>query len=107
MSQGWSRSFGLFACCSTRFARRRRTGFIFPNRSGGALDLDNLADRVIKPIFEANGMEWKGWQAYRRGFATNPKELGVDDKTIQCIFCASGCEHDAALLHQDNSENGP
>jgi hypothetical protein len=53
---------------------------------GGALDLDNLADRVIKPIFKANGMEWKGWQAYRRGLATNLKELGVEDTTIQCIL---------------------
>jgi integrase len=60
--------------------------FIFLNRVGGAIDLDNLADRVIKPIFEANGMEWKGWQAYRRGLATNLKELGVEDTTIQCIL---------------------
>jgi hypothetical protein len=28
---------------------------------------------------------WKGWQAYRRGLATNLKELGVPD-TIQCIL---------------------
>jgi hypothetical protein len=38
-------------------------GFIFPNRVGGALDLDNLSDRVINPIFEAHGLEWKGWHA--------------------------------------------
>jgi len=61
-------------------------GFIFLNRKGGAIDLDNLADRVIKPIFKANGMEWKGWQAYRRSLATNLKELGVEDTTIQCIL---------------------
>lgn len=61
-------------------------GFIFLNRVGGAIDLDNLSDRVIKPIFKANGMEWKGWQAYRRGLATNLKELGVEDTTIQCIL---------------------
>jgi integrase len=61
-------------------------GFVFPSRLGGALDLDNLADRVLKPIFEANGMEWKGWQAYRRGLATNLEELGVADTTIQCIL---------------------
>ena len=39
------------------------------------IDLDNLANRAIKPIFEANGMEWKGLHAYRRGLATNLKEL--------------------------------
>jgi integrase len=61
-------------------------GFIFPNRVGGALDLDNLSDRVIKPIFEAHGLEWKGWHAYRRGLATNLKELGVEDTTIQYIL---------------------
>jgi integrase len=61
-------------------------GFIFPNRCGGALDLDNIADRVLKPVLEANGMQWKGWQAYRRGLATNLKELGVEDTTIQCIL---------------------
>jgi integrase len=61
-------------------------GFMFPNRIGGALDLDNPADRVVRPILEAHGLEWKGWQAYRRGLATNLKEMGVPDTTIQCIL---------------------
>ncbi len=61
-------------------------GFMFVSRVNGAIDLDNLADRVLKPVFEANGLEWKGWQAYRRGLATNLKELGVEDTTIQCIL---------------------
>jgi integrase len=61
-------------------------GFIFLNRIRGALDLDNLARRVIKPTLEAQGLKWKGWQAYRRGLATNLKELGVPDTTIQCIL---------------------
>jgi integrase len=59
---------------------------VFPNTIGGALDLDNLADRVIKPMFKANGIEWKGWHAYRRGLATNLHELGVPDKVIQAIL---------------------
>jgi len=62
------------------------SGFIFPNTVGGALDLDNLADRVIRPTLKAHGLLWKGWQAYRRGLATNLKELGVPDTTIQCIL---------------------
>ncbi|HEV2326173.1 MAG TPA: site-specific integrase [Terracidiphilus sp.] len=61
-------------------------GFIFPNRLGGPLDLDNVSARVLRPILEAHGMKWKGWQAYRRGLATNLKELGVEDTTIQCIL---------------------
>jgi integrase len=66
--------------------REHAAGFIFLNRIGGSIDLDNLADRVIKPIFEANGMESKAWHAYRRGLATNLKELGVEDTTIPCIL---------------------
>ena len=62
------------------------SGWMFPNRIGGALDLDNLADRVIKPILKANGLKWKGWHAYRRGLATNLHELGVPDKVIQAIL---------------------
>jgi len=62
------------------------SGWMFPNTIGGALDLDNLADRVIKPVFKANGIEWKGWHAYRRGLATNLHELGVPDKVIQAIL---------------------
>lgn len=61
-------------------------GWIFGNTIGGALDLENLADRVIKPILKANGLQWKGWQAYRRGLATNLKKLGVPDTTIQAIL---------------------
>ena len=55
-------------------------------RLGGALDLDNLADRLIKPILKANGLNWKGWHAYRRGLATNLHDLGVPDKVIQAIL---------------------
>jgi len=62
-------------------------GWIFRNSIGGALDLDNPADRVIKPVLKANGLKWKGWHTYRRGLATNPHELGIPDKVIQAILC--------------------
>lgn len=62
------------------------SGWMFGNSIGGALDLDNLADRVIKPVLEANGLKWKGWHAYRRGLATNLHELGIPDKVIQAIL---------------------
>ena len=61
-------------------------GFVFANSIGGSLDLDNLANRVIKPMLKANGLVWKGWHAYRRGLATNLKRLGVDDNVIQAIL---------------------
>jgi integrase len=61
-------------------------GWLFPNTIGGALDLHNLAERVIKPRFQEKGLPWKGWHAYRRGLATNLHAMGVDDKTIQAIL---------------------
>jgi integrase len=60
--------------------------WMFPNRIGGALDLHNLADRVIKPRFKANGLKWKGWHACRRGLATNLYGLGLPDIVIQAIL---------------------
>src|SRR5205823_6643832 len=33
-------------------------GFIFPNARNGSLDLDNLADRVIKPTLKAKALQW-------------------------------------------------
>jgi len=62
------------------------SGFMFGNTIGGTLDLDNLADRIIKPVLKVNGLVWKGWHAYRRGLATNLKRLGVDDNVIQAIL---------------------
>jgi integrase len=73
---------GRFARCFSICA----SGWIFPNTIGGALDLDNLADRIIKPVLKANGPQWKGWQAYRRGLATNLKRLGIPDTVIQAIL---------------------
>lgn len=61
-------------------------GFMFPNRSGGVLDLDKLAKRVIKPVLEAHGLRWHGWHAYRRGLATNLDALGVPIDVIQAIL---------------------
>jgi len=62
------------------------TSWMFGNTIEGALDLDNLADRVIKPVLKANGLKWKGWHDYGRGLATNLHELGIPDKVIQAIL---------------------
>jgi len=53
------------------------SGWMFAHSIDGALDFDNLADRVIKPVLKANGLRWKGGHAYRRGLATNLHELGI------------------------------
>ena len=44
------------------------------------------ASPASMPVFKANGLDWKGWHAYRRGLATNLKKLGVPDTTIQAIL---------------------
>jgi integrase len=80
------RSSSLFRFVLDAIKLEDASGWMFPNRIGGALDLHNLADRVIKPRFKANGLKWKGWHAYRRGLATNLHELGVPDIVIQAIL---------------------
>jgi integrase len=52
-------------------------------RKGFALNLDNLAGRVIKP---ALGDRWQGWHAFRRGLATNLFSLGVAPEVAQTIL---------------------
>ena len=81
------------------------TGWMFPNTIGGALDLDNLAARVIKPVLKANGLKWKGWHAYRRGLATNLHELGVPDKVIQAILRREDVKTTQRELYQDRAKS--
>ena len=59
---------------------------MFTNTVRNPLDLNELYRRTIEPIFQAAGIEWHGWHAFRRGLATNLHRLGVDDKTIQAIL---------------------
>lgn len=68
------------------FRPEEASGWCFPNSIGGAVDLHNVAVRVIRPMLKAAGLQWQGWHAYRRGLATNLHQLGVDDLTIQAIL---------------------
>ena len=85
-----------------------KTGPIFPNGSGNAMDPDSLLRRAILPAlevcevcskpesdhgkathtYERNTVlpTWRGWHAFRRGLATNLNRLGVDDSVIQRIL---------------------
>jgi len=85
-----------------------KTGPIFPNGAGNAIDPDSLLRRVILPAlevceicskpesehrralheYERNSVlpAWRGWHAFRRGLATNLNRLGVDDSVIQRIL---------------------
>ena len=62
------------------------SGLLFASRRGTPLNLDNLAKREIRPVLAKAGMEWRGWHAFRRGLATNLKQFGIDDKSIQAIM---------------------
>ncbi|MGA3092780.1 MAG: tyrosine-type recombinase/integrase [Terriglobales bacterium] len=72
------------------------------DRKGFALNLDNLAARVIRP---ALGNRWKGWHAFRRGLATNLFSLGVAPEVVQTILrhsdAATTRKHYILLKSQD------
>jgi integrase len=52
----------------------------------------NVLRDVVLPALEKAEIEWRGYHAFRRGFATNLRALRVDDLTIKEI-----------LLHSDVS----
>jgi integrase len=52
------------------------TGAMFHNGSGESMDMDKLAQRVIRPAVEAIGLLWFGWHGFRRGIASNLYQLG-------------------------------
>lgn len=62
------------------------TGVMFHNGSGQCMDMDKLAQRVIRPAVEAIGLPWYGWHGFRRGVASNLYELGANEKIVQRIL---------------------
>ena len=55
-------------------------------QKGCALNLANLARRVIVPKLSQAGVKWHGWHAFRRGLATNLYNLNVPETDIQAIM---------------------
>jgi integrase len=55
-------------------------------RRGFALNMANLATRVIKPALAERGLVWKGWHSFRRGLATNLYAVDASPKIIQSIL---------------------
>jgi len=51
-------------------AERSQRGFLLENSLGMPLDLDAPARDVIRPLFTASGLEWKGYYGGRRGAET-------------------------------------
>jgi integrase len=62
------------------------TTFIFEGPRQFPIDLATLGSKGIKPALEGSGVEWYGWHALRRGFATNLHAAGVQDKIIQSLL---------------------
>jgi len=61
-------------------------GVIFHQGDGESMDMDKLAQRVIRPAVEAIGLPWYGWHGFRRGVASNLYELGANEKVVQRVL---------------------
>jgi integrase len=59
---------------------------MFQSPEGKPLNLDALTADVIRPALKGQGLQWHGWNAFRRGLATNLHQLGVQDEIIQRIL---------------------
>lgn len=62
------------------------TTWVFEGPLGRPYDLATLGSKRIKPGLPRHGLEWHGWHALRRGFATNLHAAGVQDKIIQSLL---------------------
>lgn len=62
-------------------------GWVFTaSRGKKPIRMDNLSKREVKPDLKQAKLEWHGWHAFRRGLATNLRELGIADDIIQRIL---------------------
>ena len=61
-------------------------GVMFHTGSGNRMDMDKLAQRVIRPTIKAIGLPWYGWHSFRRGIASNLYELGANEKVVQRVL---------------------
>ena len=66
--------------------RRAATGVMFHTGSGNRMDMDKLAQRMIRPAMRAIGPPWYGWHGFRRGIASNLYELGANEKIVQRVL---------------------
>jgi hypothetical protein len=59
------------------------TKWVFEGPMGRPYDLATLGSKHIRHGLQLHGLEWRGWHALRRGFATILQAAGVQDKIIQ------------------------
>jgi hypothetical protein len=56
---------------------------MFHSGGGDPMDLDKLAQLVIRPVVELIGLELYARHGFRRGIASNLYELGPGEKIVQ------------------------
>ena len=62
------------------------TTWVFEGPYVRPLDLATLGSKGIKSALKGSGVDWHGWHALRRGFATRLHEAGVQDRIIQALM---------------------
>jgi integrase len=62
------------------------TSWVFEGPYVRPLDLATLGSKKIKTALKGSGVDWLGWHALRRGFATRLHEEGVQDRIIQSLL---------------------
>jgi integrase len=70
-------------------AHKARNGYhewVFHGETGEPLRMDNFNARVIRPTLKEANIPWHGWHAFRRGLASNLRDLGADPKVAQAIL---------------------
>jgi len=55
-------------------------GYIFAGRKGQPINLDNMANRVVRPALKEAKIEWHGWYALRRFHGTQVR-MHADSET--------------------------
>jgi integrase len=67
-------------------ARNGYHEWVFHGETGEPLRMDNFNARVIRPTLKEANIPWHGWHAFRRGLASNLRDLGADAKVAQAIL---------------------
>jgi integrase len=71
-------------------------GFVFQNRDGNPVNVNDLSARIIGPTLKKVDMEWQGFYAARRGFGTMMVLVGC---TLDEVADAMGNSPDVVFRH--------
>jgi integrase len=63
------------------------TGLVFQNRSGDAININDLSSRILGPTLKEHGLDWRGLYACRRAYGT---ELYNHGATLEEIAACMG-----------------